>query len=829
MQADPMGSLPRTGRVRPGLLLTGLLAAVLGLTAWLALHGPGNSQGPGFGVPRGPAAVPVGRAVERTAHPIVAWEPGSGEVDLVSTGSAEGIGRTAAATAPAGPRSVAGQVLARADGRPVAEARVRLVQGPSQIQGSTDGEGRFELAWSGPGVPALEVRALGFVPARLPRAGAGATVESEAEPLVVRLVEGATIEGSVLGPPTSGEGAPTVRVYSRLQRRGGSQELARGAVDVHGAFRFSELPPGEYLVAAEAPGRVLAVAGASLEPGQRAEVLLELSRAGRLAGRVLDPRARPLEGVRVRIENQRQGLDGNVQAASRREAVTGPDGRFALVGLAAGENRVELLAPWGEQRQESISLARAGEEVARDFELRPPATLAGRVLDEGGRPVSGAQVELAWDGRVPPLIEARGGPDEQRRGSSARTRADEQGAFLLENLPAGRSAVLVAVPPGASDPRLAVEVGVELRAGEEHAGLELVLSPARRLEGRVLLEGAGPLAGARVDLVPRVPGRGRVEALRAETDLEGRFAFSSLPPGAYRITARHADAHSLSESVDLQDSIGDLLLELEGALSLGGLVLDEHGLAVPSSGVRVSRLDPLEETNRDRRWARADSYGRFELRELAAGLYELVPFARGYQSLGEPVLVRLPGQDDVLLELRREAQPPPALVEGRVQIAGTREPPLGFEVRGARGAFLFYEDGRFRLEGLPAGTHRLELAAQGCVPLVLEPLELAPGARVDLGIRALEPGTLVRVEVRDARGERVAGVRVGLRPTQEGASGAIAPRFAERGRGRHEAMVPRGNWRLVVEAPGLRRETRRVEVLPQGLQRVEVTLQPQAP
>lgn len=340
------------------------------------------------------------------------------------------------------------------------------------------------------------------------------------------------------------------------------------------------------------------------------------------------------------------------------------------------------------------------------------------------------------------------------------------------------------------------------------------------------------LVGARVELIPRLAGRRRAEPLRTETDLEGRFAFEALPAGEYRLTARHSDALGAAQTVELGAARADLRLELEGALRLQGSVLDEHELAVPFAGVRAQRVEGPNLSSREdgeRRYARADAYGRFEFRELEVGLYELQPYAGGHVPLDAPLVLRLPQEGELLLRLRREALPKPAQISGRVELLGTREAPVGFEVRGARGALLSYEDGRFRIDGLAPGVHELVLSASGCLAIPTGPLELQPGARLDLGIVKLELGTPLRVEVRDAAGDRVAGARVQLRPlptAEGGREGAAALRLRENGRGRYEVLAPRAAWRLSVSAPGFAGHERRLEVGVRDLQRLAVELEP---
>ncbi len=84
-------------------------------------------------------------------------------------------------------------------------------------------------------------------------------------------------------------------------------------------------------------------------------------------------------------------------------------------------------------------------------------------------------------------------------------------------------------------------------------------------------------------------------------------------------------------------------------------------------------------------------------------------------------------------------------------------------------------DGSFTLRGLPLGRSTLTLRAPGYVPVV-EPLELTAGERKELGVRVLEPGRSLVVEVVDELGQPVSGAAIeagsGLSSTSDGAGRA---------------------------------------------------------
>ncbi len=160
-----------------------------------------------------------------------------------------------------------------------------------------------------------------------------------------------------------------------------------------------------------------------------------------IAGRVVDPAGRPVEGAAVRLEFTPAGdLEGPEPAA----AATGPDGRFSLRvaravldapdrGLAGRAPRVVASAPgfgpaWGSPGPRSTDLREVTLTLKAD---EPP--IRGRVVDLEGRPIAGVTVrsDRAWeapDGALDAWIEA------------ARTRGRAVGDGLA-SIPLERSAV----------------------------------------------------------------------------------------------------------------------------------------------------------------------------------------------------------------------------------------------------------------------------------------------------------------------------------------------------------------------------------------------------
>jgi protocatechuate 3,4-dioxygenase beta subunit len=147
------------------------------------------------------------------------------------------------------------------------------------------------------------------------------------------------------------------------------------------------------------------------------------------------------------------------------------------------------------------------------------------------------------------------------------------------------------------------------------------------ISGRVLGSDARPVGGAFVILTAGIEG-----ARETTTDYEGRYEFSGLPAGAYRVTAA-----KLGTALTMRDRPAEVALSERQALSginiamqrpsaVTGTVVDHHG--EPMEGLTVELWRPVASEGRrvlrrpeavTRR--RTDDRGRYRLFRVMAGEY----------------------------------------------------------------------------------------------------------------------------------------------------------------------------------------------------------------
>ncbi|MEA2602058.1 MAG: Carboxypeptidase regulatory-like domain [Acidobacteriota bacterium] len=122
-----------------------------------------------------------------------------------------------------------------------------------------------------------------------------------------------------------------------------------------------------------------------------------LERRTRVAGRIVDPSDRPVEGVEIWVvpENYAEITQATYQAGPA--TLSGPDGRFELRERAVGDHEQLRACRKGYTPTEFPAKGPASAEPR--IVLTPTVHLAGHVVDAGGEPLSGVTVS-AWPTRT---------------------------------------------------------------------------------------------------------------------------------------------------------------------------------------------------------------------------------------------------------------------------------------------------------------------------------------------------------------------------------------------------------------------------------------------
>lgn len=336
----------------------------------------------------------------------------------------------------------------------------------------------------------------------------------------------------------------------------------------------------------------------------------------------------------------------------------GPGPRLRGTLLATGEARIFGRAKGHESIEgESVTL-REGETTHVRLELHLGETVLGTVVDhETGAPVPGAKVSLG--GSCPREVET-----------------DVRGAFELRNVPWDSNARRQVHVRAAGYAHAEREIGDVPDGGVEELEIRLVRPATLAL--RCVDEKGKPvrdilvLAETLTEIAPRCLGGDYASAV---TGADGRASLA-IAPGEFsaKVVCWRAGARVFERELpplrpsELRE-LGDILAGRPRAIR--GLVLTAEGAPAAGACVAVVPHDPVDEDHAalavavfvPDRGDRADAAGRFEVRGVGPGLWDLLVHGGGH-----PRLLRLgiavPDRGDPSdLELRL---PLPVALTGRV-------------------------------------------------------------------------------------------------------------------------------------------------------------------
>ncbi|MBN1206721.1 MAG: carboxypeptidase regulatory-like domain-containing protein [Myxococcaceae bacterium] len=478
-----------------------------------------------------------------------------------------------------------------------------------------------------------------------------------------------------------------------------------------------------------------------------------------LSGRVTDEQGQPIENVRVLLRPKAlTSLD------SPEETTTDVEGRYRLAPLPPGLYDVSFFARrYLANRVSDHALTASG---TLDVVLEPALLVEGRVVDEQGQPISGAQVKLAMP---PGAGEWDTSEEYEEFGTLSRERSGEDGRFVLDAPDVGPWHVS-AFHRGYLG---ALEEGVKAPA----SGVKLVLARGAVLEVEVEDEQGRPVAGAECQLSP--DGAWIAEGWKQWTDEHGRAVYEAVREGRYALAANTSEREPyrvVAQKLELRgQERRRVRLRLPAGWGLQGVVVDSEGKPVAGATVRAVPdlvLQPMDTWSREEwpvlnhnrrlldEWSgkagsavRTGADGRFVLKHLLPRAYRVNVSMLGYkldaEATGSAVEVdgqstglRVPeGGGPVRLVLAWRG-----VISGRVVRQGGG--PLKSFTIDARE--VESEDGRFTVALEEKGPRvRLAFGAPG-LATTWRQVKATPGQQVDLGDVVLSEGRPVLFRVVDA-------------------------------------------------------------------------------
>lgn len=572
----------------------------------------------------------------------------------------------------------------------------------------TDDEGRFEVAVPTAVPLDVEASASEHATARRDHLFAGDDVE-------LRLMAAAILEG-VLTLASDGSAVEGALVLGKDSRR---VEQCRARTDIDGRFLFKDLQPGLFIVqitpreAAPPPSKTI-----ELRSGERVWLDLSLEAGVRIHGVVSDPQGGPIAGAEV-------GLG----ASFKRSVFTDVYGMYEMFGLG-GTKRRDLGDPrvradgYGNERK-TLGNSELLEDTQLDFLLHPARNATGRVIDTDGAPLEGVYVAGVGSKKVEGVF----------RSDWESTATDADGRFELASLHLLIDHQLFLRKEGYGS--LVYDFPADEGEREQIDYGDLVMHPGGRIEGVLMSQAGTPLAdhqvklrGANDDLDRFRPEADALEktwvtAVRhSRTDTRGRFHFTDLPEGEFKVTAAVPGRPGANdeETVELPEGgrVEDVELTLELGEAITGVVLTPDGLPAVAVFVQVvgGKDQPRIRTS-------TGAGGRFELLGVTEdmGVVELFTIMASY-NYGNPearlgasrTVSARAGDTDLVLGLRELV-----LMTGRVEDA-EGQPLEGVQV-------LAYLNGSAHVRSAvltrdtsdEQGAFSLELPDDSLVDLVADP------------------------------------------------------------------------------------------------------------
>ncbi|MDX9972298.1 MAG: sigma-70 family RNA polymerase sigma factor [FCB group bacterium] len=197
--------------------------------------------------------------------------------------------------------------------------------------------------------------------------------------------EGFTVSGRVVNK--SGQGIEKVQITANAKNG-----LRLTSTDTQGAFVLHGLDEGlQYIQAQPEYGTYSPTSAPGVPAGTR-DLTLVLEGVGRIEGRVLNARdGKPLTSFETYLSTSGRPEFHPDLLINRRD-VSDPDGKFVREKVSVGPQTIIVKAP-GYAPMVQVVTGVADQTVAcADFRLEPAARLAGRVVDEEGKPVNGAGI-----------------------------------------------------------------------------------------------------------------------------------------------------------------------------------------------------------------------------------------------------------------------------------------------------------------------------------------------------------------------------------------------------------------------------------------------------
>jgi protocatechuate 3,4-dioxygenase beta subunit len=661
-----------------------------------------------------------------------------------------------------------------AEGAPLDDAAVLHTAGTVSTSGYTDAEGRAVLGSVPTGQGSLLVVKEGHGAARRPDV---AVAPGEALEVTVLLGKPIVLSGRVVtaqGDQPVAD-AEVVLSWAQLTMVPEPPSVLTGA---DGAFRFELAAPlGEqFALTAESEGRTGRThLNVNDTGGGTMDAVVKLAdETVSLAGRVVDARGKPAEGVRVTLSWSQPGVPAP-------ETTTSDDGQFDLPlppGSAPGSSYHVLAL------HDTLGIGSAQGRVPKPEERANPLVVTlsgaggvrGRVVGPEG-PVDGALVALTVDWALMRQSGARfrGGADwsvmnvlqDPRRGAALNAVSGADGSFVLPSVPAATFRITAthgSTQATPSEPVVVTAGGV--------TEVEIPLGAGLTLAGSVV-DGAGaPVAGAWVYATATTrEGRWGGRQVGARSQSDGTFTVRGVSDGSWNLQA-WAAGYAGQMVQNVAGGTSGHLIRLQAMGWIEGVVLDggrPYRGPFSVSVTNATQAGAREEVHFPHGGQNEQAFntddGRFTFKGLGAGSYLLqarTPDGRITRQAVRADVANGRATTDVALPLAVGGTVAGTVVDEETGrgIGGANLQLVGRTAEGGtrtNAGAATDAGGRFLARGLAPGPYTIHVTPPNGVTWI-EEVEVGEGQTKDVRFVARQPGQ-IRIHVVDAEHRPVEGAQ----------------------------------------------------------------------
>ena len=390
--------------------------------------------------------------------------------------------------------------------------------------------------------------------------------------------------------------------------------LGFAGTDTNGNFSFAGVPLGTYSITSSDPvtGAAAATTASITLNGQVQTVQLVEAQRGTVSGLVLDPySAGYAPGAMVSISFS----DG---VTPSRTVTTGPNGAFSLPGSPMGIFNIQAKYTLADGKTVSGSgsgmLSASAPNASVQIQLQPLAYLPVRVvLDDGVTPAQNTTVTLGGSGQ------------QQDTGTN--------GEVLFVDLPVGGFYLLEAVSREGGEQHNAVEVSGTVASRGTNALVTMVLLGVGSVQGTVLAsDGHTPASNVQVVIqYESGPFVGVTDS--ALSDAQGKFSFTDVPLGGFRVTATSVSlGAALNSAISASGQTNDVSLQLGASGTVVGALVRADGVT-PVAGMNILLLYASQSPNPGRAAAVSGTNGAFEFDNVPVGSLEVSAAAPAFDGI----------------------------------------------------------------------------------------------------------------------------------------------------------------------------------------------------